>query len=283
MEELQTTLRGESVLRGIALHTGARATLRILPTGIDSGIIFRRIDLPSKPELKAFVGNVVDVRRGTTIADGAAKVYTVEHVLSAFHAMGVDNALVEMDGPEPPIADGSAEPYVKMIKEAGIKKLNKPVRFFSVTKPAIVEEAATKIEIHPYHCLKITCKVAFGASPLDSQEFSEEISSEFYEKEISPARTFCLYKELEQLIRMGLVKGGSLDNAAVIHDGAIICKEELRSQNELVRHKVLDIIGDLYLVGRRVKAHVIAVKPGHPTNVMLAKKIIEQEKGEKNI
>ncbi len=280
MSGKQTTLAGESLFRGIALHTGSRAILRMKPAPADAGIIFKRIDLPAAPEVKAFAGNVVDVRRGTTIACGAGKVYTVEHVLSAFHALGVDNALVEMDGPEPPIADGSAEPYVKMVREAGIRELDAELKYWVVKEPAVVEDGGTRTEIHPYDGLKISCKVAFGGSPLDSQEFSEEITGEYFATQIAPARTFCLYKELEQLIRMGLVKGGSLDNAAVIHDGAIICKEELRFPTELVRHKVLDIIGDLFLVGRRVKGHVIAVKPGHPTNVLLAKKIIEQKQGD---
>jgi UDP-3-O-acyl N-acetylglucosamine deacetylase len=278
MNERQKTLAEEAFFSGIALHTGSRATLRILPAPADTGIVFRRVDLPNSPEVKAFVDNVVDVRRGTTIACGEAKVYTVEHVLAAFHALEVDNALVEMDGPEPPIADGSAIPYVAMIREAGLKTLDADVRFWKVKEALTVEEGTTKTQILPCDDdkLKITCSIAFGASPLDVQEFSGSITADFFTEQIAPARTFCIYKELEQLIRMGLVKGGSLDNAIIIHDGAIICKEELRFSNELVRHKMLDVIGDLFLLGRRVKGHVLTSKPGHPTNVMLTKKLIEQ-------
>jgi len=280
MIERQTTLGNEVSLRGIALHTGSRAVLKMKPAPPDTGIIFRRIDLSGQPEVKACVTNVIDVRRGTTIANGAGKVYTVEHVLSAFHGLGVDNAIVEMDGPEPPIVDGSSEAYVKMIQNAGIVELESELKYFTIKESTSIQEGETRTEIHPHHCLKITCKVAYGVSPLDEQEFSGEITPRFFAEQISPARTFCLYKELEQLIRMGLVKGGSLDNAAVIHDGAIICKEDLRFSNELVRHKVLDIIGDIFLLGRRVKAHIIALKPGHPTNVMLVQKILKEKKGD---
>ncbi|HOK03646.1 MAG TPA: UDP-3-O-acyl-N-acetylglucosamine deacetylase [Victivallales bacterium] len=280
MTEKQTTLGNEVSLRGIALHTGSRAVLKMKPALPNSGIIFQRIDLPGQPQVKALAHNVIDVRRGTTIANGAGKVHTVEHVLSAFHGLGIDNAIVEMDGPEPPIADGSSDSYVKMIQDAGIVELDSDIKYFTIKESVAINEGETKIEIHPHHCLKITCKVAYGVSALDKQEFSGEITPQFFAEQISPARTFCLYKELEQLIRMGLVKGGSLDNAAVIHDGAIICKEELRFPNELVRHKVLDIIGDIFLLGRRVKAHIIASRPGHPTNVMLVQKILKEQKGD---
>ncbi|HPN84015.1 MAG TPA: UDP-3-O-acyl-N-acetylglucosamine deacetylase [Victivallales bacterium] len=276
MKEKQKTLAGESFFSGIALHTGSRAMLRMKPAPANSGVIFKRVDLAGKPEVKAFAGNVVDVRRGTTIASGEAKVYTVEHVLAALHALGIDNALIEMDGPEPPIADGSSTPYVEMIREAGQKTLDEDVDFFVVKEAVEVEDGATKTRIVPYDGLKISCSVAYGVSPLDAQEFSDIISPDLFSSQIAPARTFCLYKELEQLIRMGLVKGGSLDNAAVIHNGAIICKEELRFENELARHKVLDVIGDLFLLGARVKGHVITTRPGHPTNVMLAKKLLQK-------
>jgi UDP-3-O-acyl N-acetylglucosamine deacetylase len=277
MSEKQKTLAGEAGFSGIALHTGARAHLKMSPAPIDSGIIFRRIDLHGKPEVRAFADNVVDVRRGTTIAAGSAKVYTVEHVLAALHAAEIDNAIIEMDGPEPPIADGSSIPYVKMIQDAGSLIQDADAGIWTASAPITVEEGITKIRLEPCDALKITCTISYGATPLDSQYFSETISPDFFASQIAPARTFCFYKELEQLIAMGLVKGGSLDNSAVIHNGAIICKEELRFQNELVRHKVLDIIGDLFLTGQRVKAHVIAVKPGHPTNVILAKKMLEQK------
>jgi UDP-3-O-acyl N-acetylglucosamine deacetylase len=276
--ETQNTLKKSAYYSGIALHTGARAQLNMKPAEENTGITFRRIDLPGKPEVKAIAGNVVDVRRGTTIASGDAVVYTVEHVLAALHAFKVDNAIVEMDGMEPPICDGSAQQYVDMIKEVGIEKQNAEAKYISVEVPIIIEEGDTKLIFAPGDAFKITCIVSFGATPLDCQYFSGEINTDSFESEVAPARTFCIFRELEQLLAMGLVKGGSLDNAVVLHDGAIICKDGPRFQNELVRHKSLDIVGDLYLTGRRVKGHVIAVKPGHPINVQLAGRILAQNK-----
>jgi len=275
----QCTVKEAGSCSGIALHTGARANLHIIPAAENSGIVFRRIDLPEKPCVKALATNVVDVRRGTTIASGKAAVLTVEHVLASLHASGIDNALVEMDGAEPPICDGSALPYLQMLEKAGREEQSAPAPIWTASAPIIIEDRDTKLVLVPADKLKITCIIAFGASPLDSQYFSAEISPELFAGQIASARTFCIYRELEQLLGMGLVKGGSLDNAIVIHDGAIVSKDGLRFTNELVRHKVLDIIGDLYLVGKRIQAHIIAIKPGHPTNVQLAREMLRQEAG----
>ncbi len=274
--EMQNTVKNPVFYSGIALHTGARANLGIKPAAPDTGILFRRIDLPGAPEIKALATNVVDVRRGTTIASGKGFVVTVEHVLSALNAAGIDNAIVDMDGAEPPIADGSAMPYLKMILDSGIECQNVPAKVFAPQQPIIIEDKETKLVLTPCDKLKISCIVSFGASVLDTQYFSTEINLDSFTNQIASARTFCIYKELEQLLAMGLVKGGSLDNAAIIHNGAIICKDGLRYPNELVRHKILDVVGDIYLTGMRVKAHIIAVKPGHPSNVQLAKAVISQ-------
>lgn len=277
--ERQNTLKGEAYYSGIALHTGARASLRMKGAPADSGIVFRRVDLPGAPEVKAVATNVVDVRRGTTIASGKAAVLTVEHVLAALHASKIDNALVEMDGAEPPIADGSSLPYMDMVAQAGTLEQDSPAKVWTAKAPIVIEDRDTKLVLVPADSLKITCIVAFGATPLDAQYFSGVIDADSFRSQIAPCRTFCIFKELEQLIAMGLVKGGSLDNAVILHNGAIICKDGLRFPNELVRHKTLDIVGDLYLCGKRVNAHVIAVKPGHPTNVQLAKAMMAQEAG----
>jgi UDP-3-O-acyl N-acetylglucosamine deacetylase len=275
----QNTLTRETSFSGIALHTGARSHLRLLPSQPDSGIVFKRVDTVGKPEVAALVKNVTDVRRGTTISSNGATVCTVEHVLASLHAAEVDNAVIEMDGPEPPIGDGSAAPYVKMIQSAGLTVQDADAKIWTATSPITLEEGGTKITLLPCDELKITCEISFGDSPLDQQSLSCQVTPEFFASEIAGARTFCLYKELEQLIAMGLVKGGSLDNAIIIHNGAIICKEELRYKDELVRHKILDIIGDVFLSGARVKAHIIAKKPGHPSNVLLVKKMIQQQEG----
>lgn len=272
----QNTIKDPVSVSGIALHTGARAGLKILPADENTGITFRRVDLPGKPEVKALAQNVVDVRRGTTIASGNASVVTVEHVMAALHAAQIDNAIVEMDGFEPPILDGSALPYCAMVKEAGKVEQNAPARYIVPKEPAYVEYKGTKTIILPCDKFIIDCVTSFGDSPLDTQYREQEITEQSFSEEIAPARTFVSYRDLAQLLAMGLVKGGSLDNAIIIHDGAMICKEELRFENELARHKILDIVGDMYLTGCRVKGHIIAIKPGHPTNVQLAGAVLKQ-------
>ncbi|OGV31286.1 MAG: UDP-3-O-[3-hydroxymyristoyl] N-acetylglucosamine deacetylase [Lentisphaerae bacterium GWF2_45_14] len=278
--ETQNTLGGAVSYSGIALHTGARAHLTMKAAPENTGIVFRRIDLPGAPSVRAIASNVVDVRRGTTIASGDARVYTVEHVLAALHASKIDNAFVEMDGFEPPIADGSAKPYLEMIKEAGTVSQLEPARYIAPSETIVIEERDTQMVFIPAEGpLHITCTVSFGATPLDTQFLSCTLGAEYFERDLAPARTFVQFRELEQLLTMGLVKGGSLDNAVILHSGAIICKDGQRYSNELVRHKVLDIIGDLFLCGARVGGHLIAVKPGHPTNVQLAQKLIAQNCG----
>ena len=270
--EKQKTLRASAFLSGIALHTGARATLRILPAEVDSGISFCRVDLPGRPSVRALASNVVDVRRGTTIADrtNGAIVYTVEHIMSALHAHGVDNAVVEMDGMEPPIADGSALPYFEMIGEAGLLEQDREAHFFTPDRVLFVDGGATKVVIAPSDKLEISCVTSFAGCPFDPQFFALEVTAESYSRELAGARTFVQYNDLKQLLAMGLVKGGSLDAAAIIHEGAIICKESLRYPNEIVRHKIMDLVGDVFLCGCRVHGSIVAVKPGHPRNVELA-------------
>lgn len=275
MTSMQNTIRKTASITGIALHTGARANLRILPAPVNSGIIFRRIDLPGAPEVKADARNVVDVRRATTIASRTgAVVVTVEHVMSALHAAQVDNVYVEMDCPEPPIADGSAIPFFDLIMSAGLEEQDAPANIWEATSPILFEEGETQIMLFPADELKISTIVQYNASEQDTQLYSCVVTPDSFRQEIAGARTFCIFRELEQLIAAGLVKGGSLDNAIVMHDGAIISKEGLRFPNELVRHKMMDMVGDLYLVGQRVHANIIAIKPGHPTNVKLAQKIL---------
>ena len=277
--EKQKTLRASAFLSGIALHTGARATLRILPAEVDSGISFCRVDLPGRPSVRALASNVVDVRRGTTIADrtNGAIVYTVEHIMSALNAWHIDNCIVEMDGMEPPIVDGSSLPYFDMIREAGVMEQDEPALTFTPSQPVYVEGGYTRLVMIPGEGpLRISCLASFKGCPIDPQFYEFTLDTEAYREEIAPARTFVDYGDLKQLLAMGLVKGGSLDAAAIIHDGAIICKEALRFQNEIVRHKILDLIGDIYLTGRRITGSIIAIKPGHPKNVELAGALLRE-------
>ena len=271
----QNTIKKAVSYSGIALHTGVRAHLEINPAKENSGVVFRRVDLPEKPAVPASAANVVDVRRGTTIAAGNAAVSTVEHVLAALNACQVDNAIVDMDGPEPPIGDGSAKPYLDMILEAGIEEQNAQAEVWSPQETITKEENGSITVIIPHDGLKISCMVEYKSSLMGTQYYSGDITKEEFINNLAAARTLVEFKDLEQLIAMGLVKGGSLDNAVVIHDGAIISKEGLRFQNELVKHKVVDIIGDMALIGRRLNAHIITIRPGHASNVIMAQEILK--------
>ena len=276
--ELQNTIKKEAVVSGIALHTGVRANLRILPAPENTGIVFRRIDMPGKPEVLAVAGNVIDVRRATTIASRTTGgfVVTVEHIMSSLHAARVDNAVVEMDGPEPPIADGSAKAYFHAIMNAGIEEQSAPARIWDLQEEIRIDEPEKDIHIHlqPSDKLEISFDVEYGATPLDKQSFSCVVTPESFGRELSDSRTFCIFRELEQLIAAGLVKGGSLDNAVVMHDGAIVSKEGMRHKEEFARHKMMDMVGDLYLTGMRVHARISSVKSGHPTHVKLAQEML---------
>ena len=274
----QQTLRESAVYSGIALHTGVRSTLRFLPADAGSGITFRRVDLPGAPEVRALADKVVDVRRGTTIGEGECVAHTVEHIMASLHAMYIDNAVIEMDGPEPPIADGSGMPFLKVLKAAGTVQQQAEARYFVPETPLYVDAGVTSLVILPFAepVLRISCTTSFKGCPVDPQFMDLIVNGESFENELAGARTFVNYSDLGQLLAMGLCKGGSLDNAEIIHDGAIICKDGLRYENEIVRHKILDLVGDLYLCGRRVLGHVTAIKPGHHRNVELAGLIQKQ-------
>ena len=276
--DCQNTIKKECVVSGIALHTGVRANLRILPAEANTGIIFRRVDMPGKPMVKAFAGNVIDVRRATTIAsrETGAFVVTVEHVMASLHAAKIDNAIVEMDGPEPPIADGSAKAFFEGIMAAGVQPQDAPARYWTAKEPITVKEGNAELYLEPSDKFEIDCSIAFGGTDLSKQQYYCDVPTESFGKELFDSRTFCVYQELAQLIAAGLVKGGSLECAVVMHDGAIISKEGLRHPNEFVRHKMMDLVGDIYLVGARVKAKVTAVKAGHPSHVKLAQMMLAQ-------
>lgn len=272
----QNTIKKEVSYSGIALHTGVRAHLTIHPAAENTGVVFRRVDVPNQPSVLANAAHVVDVRRGTTIADSnGAAVSTVEHVMAALTACQVDNALVDMDGPEPPIGDGSAKPYLDMVLEAGIEEQSAPAKVWVPTETITKEENGSITVITPHDGLKISCMVEYKGSAMGTQYYSGDISKDEFINNLAPARTLVEFKDLEQLIAMGLVKGGSLDNAVVIHDGAMISKEGLRFPDELVKHKVVDIIGDMSLIGCRLNAHIITIKPGHASNVIMAQEILK--------
>lgn len=246
--------------------------MTFLPAPANSGIRFRRVDLADKPEIEARVENVAENNRSTTIAKGNVKVHTVEHVLAAFAGYGIDNAIVELDSNEPPIGDGSSIAFCKMIQEAGIVPQSERREPYKPSQPVELLMGETEMAFFPDDNFKITCTSSDKHGRF-TQFFSIEITPKTWEKELANARTFCFFEEIEYLIKNGLIRGGSLENAVVIRDDAVLTTEPLRHPEEFVRHKILDIIGDLSLLGRPLQGHLIAVKPSHAANCEMARLI----------
>jgi UDP-3-O-[3-hydroxymyristoyl] N-acetylglucosamine deacetylase/3-hydroxyacyl-[acyl-carrier-protein] dehydratase len=259
----------------VGLHSGNRVNMTFLPAPPNTGIRFRRIDLEGKPEIEARVENVVENNRSTTLAKGNTRIHTVEHVLATFAGYGIDNAFVELDGNEPPVADGSAREYCKMVQSAGIVAQEERREPYTVTAPIELEMGDTVMTLFPDEGFKISCTSADKQGRF-TQFYSVELSPKTWERDLSHARTFCFFEEIEFLIKNGLIKGGSLENAVVIRDDAVLTNEPLRYPDEFVRHKVLDILGDLSLLGRPVHGHLIAVKPSHAANCELVRRIAAQ-------
>ena len=273
--QYQQTLNRPATYSGVGLHSGNRVTMTFLPAPANAGIRFRRVDLEGKPEIEARVENVVENHRSTTLARGNTRVHTVEHVLAAFAGYGIDNAVVELDSNEPPIADGSSRQFCKMIQAAGLVDQSEPQEPYKVTAPVKLQMGETEMALFPDDGFRITCTSSDKEARF-TQFFSIEITPQSWEKELSDARTFCFYEEIEYLIKNGLIKGGSLENAVVIRDDAVLTTEPLRYPEEFVRHKILDIVGDLSLLGRPLRGHLIAVKPSHAANCELVRLVSAQ-------
>jgi UDP-3-O-[3-hydroxymyristoyl] N-acetylglucosamine deacetylase / 3-hydroxyacyl-[acyl-carrier-protein] dehydratase len=271
----QQTLNRPAEFSGIGLHSGNRVNMTILPAPANSGVRFRRVDLEGKPEIEARVENVTETNRSTTIGKGNVKIHTVEHVLATLAGFGIDNAIVELDSNEPPIGDGSSREFTKMIQAAGVAPLAEKRETFTPSEPIELESGETLMTLFPDDGFKITCTSSDKHGRF-TQFYSTEITPKTWEKELSHARTFCFFEEIEALIKNNLIKGGCLENAIVIRDDAVLTTEPLRYPEEFVRHKILDIVGDLSLVGRPIRGHLIAVKPGHATNCEFAKLIVAQ-------
>ncbi len=260
---------------GVGLHSGSDVTLTLLPAPVNSGIRFRRVDLEGKPEIEARVENVVENNRSTTLAKGNTRIHTVEHVLATLAGYGIDNAIVELDANEPPIADGSAREYCRLIQEAGIVPQDARREPYEVSTPLELQMGDTLMTLFPNNTFKLTCTSADKHGRF-TQFYSLELTPQTWERELAPARTFCFYEEIEYLIKNGLIRGGSLENAVVIRDDAVLTTEPLRYPEEFVRHKMLDIIGDLSLLGRPIHGHLVAVKPSHAANCELVRRISMQ-------
>ena len=280
----QRTILREASIKGKSLHTGEEVNLTLKPAPENHGIVFRRIDLYGKPELKALVDLVEDLVRSTTIADGHTKVHTVEHVLSALNGCGVDNVLIEMDASEPPILDGSAKHFVNLVQEAEPVEQKAERKYFVLEEPLSVTRGGSSIIALPYDGFRVTCTSADDRG-IHTQHLMMDIDPESYVAQIAPARTFTIYEDIEELLKLGKIKGGSLDSAIVIKGDKIVSKEPLRFKDEFVRHKILDIVGDIVLAGMPIKAHIVGVRPGHSLNAELSrafrKKILEEIKGPK--
>ena len=280
----QRTLAREVSIQGSALHTGESVTLTIKPAPVDHGIVFKRIDLNGAPELRPRVDQVTDLVRATTIQVGHAKIHTVEHVLSALHGCGVDNVVIEMNASEPPILDGSAKPFVDLLMQGEPVEQDKDREYFVLEEAVSVQKGNSSIIALPHDGLKITCTSADDRG-IHTQHLTLTIDPDVFMTQIAAARTFTIYEDIEELLKLGKIKGGSLDCAVVIRGDKILSKEGLRFKDEFVRHKILDIIGDIVLLGMPLKAHIIATRPGHAINAALTKelaaKLEEKRKGPK--
>ncbi len=269
----QRTIAHPVEISGIGLHTGDRCRMRYLPAEADTGYVFRRVDLPGRPEVVALAENVVDTSRGTTIGTDGVEVHTVEHILSALAGTGVDNAIIEVDNHEPPVADGSALPFVNALREAGCVTQDTPRRYLEPDRPLAYDAGNAQIIILPHPgSLRLSFSLHFDHPVLKSQYLDFTTEDGRYAEEIAPARTFCFLHEVQSLHRAGLIRGGSLACAVVIGEEEVL-NDNLRFCDEFVRHKILDLLGDLTLVGTPLRAHVIRIKGGHTANVGLARKI----------
>jgi len=304
---LQRTIKSKITLKGIGLHTGKTVEMSFLPASENHGIKFQRVDTPEKVVIPADISRVVSTNRGTAISSGEITVHTVEHALAALTGMGIDNVLIEIDGPEVPILDGSSKPFVQAIAEVGMVEQSEERDYFVITEPISYKDEATGSEMIalPSDNFEITTLIDFG-SPILGQQFAKLENIQDFQKDISGCRTFVFLHEVEKLLNQGLIKGGDLDNAIVIAD-RIVSQEELDElakklnkpsikvekegvlntiklhfKNEPARHKLLDVIGDLTLLGRPIKGKIVATKPGHSVNIeftkVLNKAAIEQKK-----
>lgn len=270
----QKTLKKSISCSGVGLHSGKEVNISLRPAVSDTGIVFKRVDLPGAPSVKAVCDYVSDTRLATTLRKGDATVATVEHLMAAFALMRVDNAIVEIDGPEVPIMDGSAIYFVERIKEAGTVEQDALRRYIIVTRPVEVENRDSKAAIYPSVESRITCSVDFEHQALNAETFSISLLNPGLEREISEARTFGFLKDVEMLKASGLALGGSSENAIVIDENGVMNEEGLRYPDELVRHKVLDSLGDLYLMGAPVIGHFISSKGGHALTHKLVIKLL---------
>ncbi len=274
----QRTIARPVTYSGVGLHSGNQCHMTFLPAPAYTGIRFVRTDLEGHPQIAVDPDHVVGVERGTTIGVNGTQVQTIEHVLAAIAARGIDNLVIELDAGEPPVADGSSLPFWKALEEAGTTELDAPRRTYRVEEPIFYEEGDVEITLLPSDRLQVSFSIDFDHPLVRHQFASFEITPETFEREIAPARTFGFLHEIEQLKAAGLIRGGNLRNAIVIGDDKILNEDHLRFPTELVRHKILDLLGDLKVLNVDLQAHIIAHRSGHRTHlelVRILKRLIE--------
>lgn len=264
----QRTLKNIIRATGVGLHTGEKVYLTLRPAPVDCGIVFRRVDLDPVVEIEAKSGNVGDTRLSTTLVKGDIRISTVEHLLSALAGMGIDNAYIDLSAPEVPIMDGSAGPFVFLIQSAGIDEQNAPKRFIRIKHSVLVEDGDKWARFDPFEGFKVSFTIDFDHPVFQGrlQDASVDFSTTSFVKEVSRARTFGLLRDVEQLRENNLALGGSLDNAIVVDDYRVLNEDGLRYEDEFVKHKVLDAIGDLYLLGHSLIGAFNGYKSGHELN-----------------
>jgi UDP-3-O-[3-hydroxymyristoyl] N-acetylglucosamine deacetylase len=270
----QTTLKQEVSFHGKALFTGVDVAVKLIPASADAGIVFRRVDLPLLPEICAKTENVVEAVRTTKIGNADASVQTIEHFMAALYGCGVDNLIVEISGSEMPIFDGSALPYVELIEKAGVLELAAVKNIYSLDAPCSFTAGDTHIIALPSEEFRVSYMLHYPQSPyLKSQYFSFSPAQSPFKQDIAPSRTFALYEELAPLIQKGILKNAALEHGVVIDGERVLNPEGVRFSDEMVRHKVLDLMGDIALLGWQLRLHLIGVKTGHAANHAIAKEL----------
>lgn len=273
----QRTIAKKVSITGIGIHSGKKVTMNLFPAEADTGIRFKRVDLPNSEILTASATTVGATENNTTLGSGINAVHTVEHLLSVLYGIGIDNVYVEIDGPEVPIMDGSGASFVFVLKEIGIQTLNKSKKFLVVTKPIEVKDGDKWARIEPAEKLIIDSTIVFTHPMIKTQRKVFEFSCENYIRQIGRARTFGMLRDVDMLKRRGLIQGGSLDNAIVLDDFKVMNPDGLRFADEFVRHKILDIVGDFSLLGHEIAAKITTYKSGHNLNNMLCRKLLERK------
>lgn len=272
----QRTLKNVIRATGVGLHTGDKVHLTLRPAAPDTGIVFRRVDLEPPAEIRACPHNVGDTRLSTTLVNGDVRVSTVEHLLAAFAGLGIDNAYVDLSAPEVPIMDGSAGPFVFLIQSAGIEEQGRPKRFIRIKRPVEVRDGDKLARFEPYDGFKVEFSIDFDHPAFNdrAKRARVDFSTASFVKEVSRARTFGFLREIEQLRQQNLALGGSLDNAVVVDEYRVLNEEGLRYEDEFVKHKILDAIGDLYLLGHTLIGAFRGHKSGHALNNQLLRALV---------